>query len=65
VKLSDSGIVAGLSVRDQRVQGSDHTTLAGATPRMLAAMAGNAPLVQALLGKGADPQRRDDFGHTV
>jgi hypothetical protein len=32
---------------------------------MMAAMAGNAPLVQALLDKGADPQRRDDFGHTA
>ena len=28
-------------------------------------MAGNAPLVQALLDKGADPQRRDEFGHTA
>jgi hypothetical protein len=37
----------------------------GATPLMLAAVAGNAPLVQALLDKGADPQRRDDFGHTA
>jgi hypothetical protein len=45
--------------------GPDHATPAGATPLMLAAMAGNAPLVQALLDKGADPQRRDDFGHTA
>jgi hypothetical protein len=45
--------------------GPDHSTTVGATPLMLAAMAGNAPLVQALLDKGADPQRRDDFGHTA
>lgn len=45
--------------------GPDHLTPVGATPLMLAAMAGNAPLVQALLDKGADPQRRDDFGHTA
>lgn len=32
---------------------------------MLAATAGNAPLVQALLAKGADPGRRDEFGHTA
>jgi hypothetical protein len=45
--------------------GPDHATPVGATPLMLAAMAGNAPLVQALLDKGADPQWRDDFGHTA
>ncbi|HQC94245.1 MAG TPA: AAA family ATPase [Aquabacterium sp.] len=45
--------------------GPDHATPVGATPLMLAAVAGNAPLVQALLDKGADPQRRDDFGHTA
>jgi hypothetical protein len=44
--------------------GPDHATPVGAMPLMLAAMAGNAPLVQALLDKGADPQLRDDFGHT-
>lgn len=47
------------------VYGPDHATPVGATPLMLAAMAGNAPLVQALLDKGADPQLRDDFGHTA
>ena len=47
------------------VHGPDHTTPVGATPLMLAAMAGNAPLVPALLDKGADPQVRDDFGHTA
>jgi hypothetical protein len=45
--------------------GPDHCTPVGATPLMLAAIAGNAPLVQALLDKGADPQRRDDFGQTA
>lgn len=44
--------------------GPDHATPVGATPLMMAAVAGNAPLVQALLDKGADPQLRDDFGHT-
>jgi hypothetical protein len=47
------------------LHGPDHATPVGATPLMLAAMAGNAPLVQALLDKGADPERRDDFGHTA
>jgi hypothetical protein len=45
--------------------GPDHATPVGATPLMLAAMAGNPPLVQALLDKGADAQLRDDFGHTA
>jgi hypothetical protein len=45
--------------------GPDHATTVGATPLMMAATAGNAPLVQALLDKGADPQQRDDFGHTA
>ena len=45
------------------VHGPDHATPVGATPLMLSAMAGNAPLAEALLTKGADPQRRDEFGH--
>ena len=32
---------------------------------MLAAGAGNAALVQALLDKGADPTAEDEFGHTA
>ena len=36
------------------VHGVDHLTPVGATPLMLAARAGNLPLVQALLAKGAD-----------
>jgi len=52
-------------LRAADVQGPDHATPAGATPLMLAAMAGNAPLVEALRAKGADPARRDEFGHTA
>ena len=47
------------------VHGVDHMTPAGATPLMMAARAGNLPLVQALLAKGADPELRDEFGHTA
>lgn len=47
------------------VHGPDHATPVGATPLMLAARAGNAALVEALLAKGADPARRDEFGHTA
>ena len=47
------------------VHGPDYATPVGATPLMLAAQAGNAALVEALLGKGADPKRRDEFGHTA
>ncbi len=52
-----------LRLADQH--GPDHATPVGATPLMLAAMAGNAPLVEALLAKGADPERRDEFGQTA
>jgi hypothetical protein len=47
------------------VHGVDHLTPAGATPLMMAARAGNLLLVQALLAKGADPDLRDEFGHTA
>ena len=47
------------------VHGVDHLTPVGATPLMMAARAGNLPLVQALLAKGADPDLRDEFGHTA
>ena len=47
------------------VHGADHATPVGATPLMLAARAGNSALVEALLAKGADPMRRDEFGHTA
>ena len=43
--------------------GVDHLTPVGGTPLMLAARAGNAALVQALLDKGADPAAEDEFGH--
>ncbi len=47
------------------VHGIDHLTPVGATPLMLAARAGNLPLVRALLAKGADPELRDEFGLTA
>ncbi len=44
--------------------GVDHHSPTGATPLMLAARAGNLPLVLALLERGADPLAVDEFGHT-
>jgi hypothetical protein len=52
-------------LRAADTHGPDHATPVGATPLMLAATAGNAALVEALLAKGADPARRDEFGHTA
>lgn len=52
-------------LRAADMHGPDHATPVGATALMLAAMAGNAALVEALLAKGADPARRDEFGHTA
>ena len=43
----------------------DHQSPAGATPLMMAARAGNAALVQALLERGAQPLLEDDFGQTA
>ena len=45
--------------------GVDHRTPTGATPLMMAARAGNLPLIEALLERGADPLVEDDFGHTA
>jgi hypothetical protein len=52
-------------LRAADTHGPDHATPVGATPLMLAAMAGNVPLVEALLTKGADASRRDEFGHAA
>jgi hypothetical protein len=45
--------------------GVDHRTPTGATTLMQAARAGNLPLVDALLLRGADPLVEDEFGHTA
>jgi len=45
--------------------GVDHRTISHATPLMLAAQAGNLPLVEALLARGAQTDLRDMFGHTA
>lgn len=45
--------------------GIDHHTVTGGTPLMLAAIAGNLPLVDALLQRGADSRATDEFGHTA
>jgi hypothetical protein len=52
-------------LRQADLHGPDHATPVGATSLMLAAQAGNAALVDALLAKGADPARRDEFGHSA
>lgn len=43
--------------------GVDHATFFNATPLMMAAQCGNVALVEALLARGADPLRRDHYGH--
>ncbi len=43
--------------------GVDHRSYFNATPLMLAAQCGNVALVEALLGRGADPLLRDHYGH--
>ncbi len=52
-------------LRQCDLYGVDHRTYTGATTLMLAARAGNLPLVQALLERGADPLVEDEFGHTA
>lgn len=45
--------------------GVDHRTVVDATPLMLAAQAGNLPLADALIERGANLDLRDLFGHTA
>ena len=45
--------------------GTDHRTPTGATPLMMAARAGNLPLVDALIERGADVDVVDEFGHSA
>lgn len=45
--------------------GVDHRVPEGATSLMMAARAGHVELVEALLSRGADPELRDDHGHTA
>lgn len=47
------------------VHSVDHHSPVGATPLMLAARAGNAALIEALLERGADPTVEDEFGQTA
>jgi hypothetical protein len=51
-------------LRQCDVYGVDHLTTVGATPLMLAARAGNLPLVHALIERGANQEAVDEFGHT-
>jgi hypothetical protein len=45
--------------------GVDYRTPQGTTPLMLAALAGNVPLVEALLGRGASIEARDHCGRAA
>lgn len=45
--------------------GIEHRTAMNQTPLMAAAAAGNLPLIEALLDRGADPDAADDFGHNA
>lgn len=51
-------------LRECDTYGVDHRRPSGHTPLALAALAGNLPLVEALLARGADPTLTDDYGHT-
>jgi hypothetical protein len=51
-------------LRQCDVYGVDHQTTVGASPFMLAARAGNLPLIEALILRGANPAAVDEFGHS-
>jgi hypothetical protein len=52
-------------LRECDVYGVDHLRPTGQTSLALAALAGNIPLVDALLARGANPYLADEYGHTA